>query len=137
MLYLVRHGKAAGGHLSEAGRQQAARLASALGDASITRIVSSPKKRCRDTMAPLATATGLTVETHDDLDEHADIDPAWALLTSLGEHVVVCSHAPVIEAVLNRLHRRGGEVVSDEWSVPPGSIWRVEAGLSRADRVLP
>ena len=137
MLYLVRHGKAAGGHLSEVGRQQADQLVTTLGDAPITRIASSPKKRCRDTIAPLAAATGLLVETYDDLDEHADIDPAWELLTSLGEDVVVCSHAPVIEAVLNRLHRRGGEVVSDEWSVPPGSIWRVEASLSRADRVLP
>ena len=131
MLYLVRHGKAAGGRLSELGRQQAARLATVLGDRPVNRIMCSPVQRCRDTMAPLALATGVEVETHEHLGEDADIEPVWALLESLGEHVVVCSHAPVIESVLNRVHRRGGEVVADVWSCPPASVWRLEPGMTR------
>ena len=132
MLYLVRHGKAAGGRLSDVGRQQADHLAAVLGARPLVQILCSPTRRCRDTMAPLGAATGLAVETHRDLAEDADIEPVWALLESLGEHVVLCSHAPVIEAVLNRVHRRGGELVCDEWSCRPASVWRLEPAMTRA-----
>src|SRR5262245_56801604 len=73
--FLVRHAEradSAGGgkptmtadpELSEAGRERAASLATALKDAHITRIFATEFKRTQQTAAPLAKALGLTVTT--------------------------------------------------------------------------
>jgi broad specificity phosphatase PhoE len=71
--YLVRHGSndflargLAGRlpevHLNAQGREEAARLAQFLSAKPISRIISSPLERCRETAEPLATALKLPVE---------------------------------------------------------------------------
>jgi broad specificity phosphatase PhoE len=40
--------------------------------------------------------------------------------------VVVCSHGNVLSSILDRVHRRGIEVVADEWTCRKGSVWRLE-----------
>jgi 2,3-bisphosphoglycerate-dependent phosphoglycerate mutase len=71
--YVVRHCAAIGQEpeapLSDAGRAQAGELADALADAGITRIVCSPFRRARDSIAPLAARLGLTVEQDARLEE--------------------------------------------------------------------
>lgn len=62
-------GRTAGVALDDAGRAQAASLATRLADCRIARIVSSPIQRCRETVAPLAELFGLEVEIDDDLAE--------------------------------------------------------------------
>ena len=98
--YLIRHalndyvGKAIAGwlpgvHLNTEGRAQAARLAQKLASAGFTHIYSSPLDRALETAASLAQATGLSVQTREELGEvrsghwtgktfaELDADPAW------------------------------------------------------------
>ena len=78
---LVRHGHSSanadgvlagwtpGVALTDRGVAQAAAVAADLAGLPVTRIVSSPLDRCRDTAGPLAAALGLPIETDDDLGE--------------------------------------------------------------------
>ncbi|MPY65790.1 histidine phosphatase family protein [Deinococcus sp. SDU3-2] len=85
-LLLVRHAKASGqvpdAPLTPDGETAAARLAEALADAGITRIVSSPWRRAVDTARPLSERLGLEVETDTRLTERvlsgADL-PDWMI----------------------------------------------------------
>ncbi len=73
VLYLVRHCQAAGqesdASLTEIGQQQAIALADWLGEAQITRIISSPYVRAYQSVIPLAKRLGLTIEVDDRLIE--------------------------------------------------------------------
>ena len=62
-------GRTPGIHLDDTGRSQAAGIADRLADVPIDRIVTSPLERCRQTLAPLAAAKGLSVEVDDRLAE--------------------------------------------------------------------
>ena len=132
-LHLVRHAEAGPSPdevrpLDDTGRRQAERIADLLADAGVGRVLSSRYTRCRQTIEPLAARLGVAVEEHDDLCEEADVDAAWALLESLAdEHVVLCSHGNIISPLLDRVLRRGAEVVADEWSCRKGSVWRLDA----------
>jgi len=65
-VFLIRHctfsGQAADAALAPEGYRQAANLTDRLADAGIERIVSSPYRRARETIAPLATRLGLAIE---------------------------------------------------------------------------
>ncbi|WP_194816667.1 histidine phosphatase family protein [Nocardia sp. XZ_19_385] len=56
--------------LSPIGQEQAERVPAALSQHRVSRILSSPQRRARDTAAPLATKLGLPVEVIDDLAEY-------------------------------------------------------------------
>ena len=62
-------GRTPGIHLDETGRTQASNIADRLADIGNDRLESSPVERGRQTLAPLATARGLTVEVDDRLAE--------------------------------------------------------------------
>ena len=62
-------GRTPGINLDDTGRSRAAGIAERLADVAIDRIVSSPLERCQQTLAPLAAATGLTVEVDERLAE--------------------------------------------------------------------
>ncbi|MGD9894669.1 MAG: histidine phosphatase family protein [Dehalococcoidia bacterium] len=68
-LYLIRHCAAAGQEpdapLTDAGQRQAVALADVLAAAEIDRIVSSPFRRARDSIAPLAQRAGITIDIDD------------------------------------------------------------------------
>lgn len=85
-LILVRHAQpdrvvsdtaAADPGLTEIGRRQAALVPDALAPHAITRIVTSPQRRARDTAAPTAAARDLPVEVIDDLAEYDRDLPAY------------------------------------------------------------
>ena len=77
--YLVRHAEKNGTDvlagrtpnvlLSARGRQQAAQLPTLIGSVPITRVISSPIDRARETAAPLAAAYSASVEVADDVTE--------------------------------------------------------------------
>ncbi|MDG5486869.1 histidine phosphatase family protein [Mycolicibacterium gadium] len=77
-LLLIRHalphrsepGQGSDPELSEEGIEQAKRLPDALGRFPISRIVSSPQIRARQTAQPVADALGLTIELDDRLAEY-------------------------------------------------------------------
>lgn len=62
-------GRMPGVLLNAQGRQQAERLVQRLDGRRIESIHCSPRERARETVAPLATALGLTVQIEDALDE--------------------------------------------------------------------
>lgn len=94
--------------LSATGRQQSDALAEMLADRDLTTILSSPAKRCVDTVAPLAAARGLEVEVDLALTEGTDFEQVDRLLTRFGDQdALLCSHADVIGSALTALWRRG------------------------------
>lgn len=62
-------GRTPGVHLDDRGKAQAATAAKRLAGVKLAAIVSSPLERCQDTVAPLAEATRLPVETEPRLIE--------------------------------------------------------------------
>ena len=142
-LHLVRHAKAGDPRgdddesrpLSSAGRAQAKILGTALGSLPVERVLTSRYARCVETIAPAAERLGLVVEQHDALAEEAAVKATWALLEELAEagtEAIICSHGPVLSAVLDRVHRRGVEVEAAEWSCRKASIWRLEVDTNGA-----
>jgi probable phosphomutase (TIGR03848 family) len=62
-------GRSEGVLLDETGREQAAAVAARLSSVTLDALVSSPMERCRETVAPLAAATGLPVRIEPRLAE--------------------------------------------------------------------
>ncbi|MGK8554557.1 histidine phosphatase family protein [Nocardia gipuzkoensis] len=63
--------------LAPVGLEQAERVPAALGHHRISRVVSSPQRRARETAAPTAAKLGLDVEIVDDLAEYDRDLPAY------------------------------------------------------------
>lgn len=148
-IHLVRHA-AAGSHtdwhqpddlrpLTNGGLAAAATIADALATHDISRIVSSRYVRCVQTVQPLADALGLVIEHHPALAEEASVEQTWALFeetAARGDEAVLCSHGNVIPPLLDRLRRRGVELVAGEWSCHKGSIWTIELDGRHAARAV-
>jgi 8-oxo-dGTP diphosphatase len=147
-LYVVRHAKAGSRSawsepddlrpLSKPGRRQATAVAEALGDAGITRILSSPYVRCRQTVEPLGEQIRLPVDLSDALAEGAAIVDTLALFDKLGdEPTVLCTHGDVLGELL-RYSRRHGVDTGDE-QMAKGSTWvfETEAGAIVDARYVP
>jgi phosphohistidine phosphatase SixA len=83
--------------LDRVGRGQARQLPEALASYAIDRIVSSPQRRCVETVRPLAEARGLEIETRDELVPDARLEDIRALLDGLPAESLVCTHREVIE----------------------------------------
>jgi broad specificity phosphatase PhoE len=147
-VYLVRHGKAGRRKawsgddglrpLSKAGRTQARTLAKALADAGITRIVSSPFVRCRETVEPLAQRIGIDVALADALAEGASLTDALRLVEKLSdEDVALCSHGDVLGDLLHHYARAGVDLDDDR--LEKASVWVLDTadGVVRGARYLP
>lgn len=135
-IYLIRHANAGrrqpGSHdserpLDDSGLAQAARIRDHLDDTGIKQILSSPARRCVETVHPLATELGLTVEVESALWEGRGVAPAMALLERLAvtDHAVaLCSHGDVIPMMLDTL--AAGGVALRGVGCAKGSIWRLD-----------
>lgn len=125
--------------LSDRGRVQADALVADLAGVAIGRIVSSPYRRCLQTVEPLAEAHGLAVEPDEAFAEGMDGDAAHALLSELDAvDGVACSHGDVLPALLRRLVVNGMET-TDPLIVQKGSMWIIEFsdGRPRRGRYVP
>lgn len=135
-LYLVRHGSA--GHRNDAdpadddrqldstGEVQATKLAEWLVHEPITKVLSSPYLRCRQTVAPLAELLGLEVEVTEALAEGTPLKQSWALIDSLAkETAVLCSHGDVIPDVIRTAQLRGLHVPGKS-GCAKGSVWTLK-----------
>ena len=147
-VHLVRHAKAgsrrawAGADelrpLSKRGRRQASALAERLAGEGITRIVSSPFVRCRDTVVPLAERMHVEVETSDALAESATLADSLRLLEKfLADDVVLCTHGDVLGNLLDHFEQHG--VVRDTDRMEKASVWELDVvdGEVRAARYVP
>lgn len=125
--------------LDEKGRRQAADLVGVLKNLPITRIMSSPARRCVQTVGPLALARGLPVVEDESLWEAnaaAAVEVALALAST---DVVVCSHGDTIPAILDHLVTYQGLDLGGRLACKKGSTWVLEShsGLFVSARYLP
>ncbi len=131
-VFLVRHAKAGSRSawegsdearpLSRAGRRQADGLATVLGDRDVTRILTSPYVRCRETVEPLAADRGLLIEPSDWLAEGSPLSDALRLVEKVADQAtVLCTHGDVIGELLDHLGRLG--VAPRDPHFEKGSTW--------------
>jgi phosphohistidine phosphatase SixA len=79
--------------LDKRGRKRAEELVAQLKPYPIEAILSSPARRCVETVEPLARARGLEIEQRPELGEESQATEGVALVRSLvGRDVVVCGH---------------------------------------------
>jgi len=101
--------------LDARGRERAEALVPILAGYGVTRVVSSPSKRCLDTVLPYAVAAGTRVRLHNGLSEEGFAKgPGRAprhlsRLLERGTGAVVCSHGPVLPALFDQLGVLAGE----------------------------
>jgi 8-oxo-dGTP diphosphatase len=135
-IYLVRHAHAGSRHdwpgadherpLSSKGRKQARGIVERFGDRAITRVLSSPSTRCRQTVEPIAERCGVTVEESPAIAEGAHVGDAMALIRSLiRTDAVLCSHGDVIPEVISAL-AAGGVLVNGRRSAAKGATYVIE-----------
>lgn len=124
--------------LSAQGEQEARRIATLLAGRPITRILSSPRQRCLETVAPLAEACGLAVESDRRLDEEAVTGDARSLLEAPVPGTVLCTHGPVIADLLAALAETGVPL-SGGRAAGRGSVWElaIAGGRIVSGRYLP
>lgn len=111
--------------LSPAGEAQATGLVPALAPLGITRIYTSPYRRCRDTLVPFADACGLEIAVHEGLRERRiagqwvpDFREVWrrswedfSFALDGGECSWTC-RARIAAAVDELVHRHPGETLA-------------------------
>jgi len=147
-LYLVRHARAENRErwhgpdterpLTRRGLEQARVIAGHLGDLGdlgerrMSRVLSSPAVRCRQTVEPLAAADGLEVVETRWLDEGSE--PGYALEqlrklamrldppSGVGGPVAACTHGDVIWGILEQLHHLGVDL-GPQPEAPKGGVW--------------
>ena len=148
MIFLIRHAHAEvraawPGHdgerpLSARGHREADQIATLLAGRPITRILSSPRRRCVETVSPLAAARGLAVETDVRLDEGAVPGDARAFLEAPPPGIVLCTHGPVIADLLAALGEAGVTLRGGR-TAGRGSVWElaIEHGRIVSGRYLP
>jgi len=108
--------------LDERGRKQALALCD-LAHRAVGRVVSSPYRRCIESVEPLARILGIPIELDDRLTEGATQLQTLELLSEL-DGGLACTHGDVIEAVLGYGLRKGAAVVIE---VSPGGTRVLEA----------
>jgi 8-oxo-dGTP diphosphatase len=124
--------------LTAYGHQQAAELVTLFRDRPIDVIVSSPARRCMQTVAPLAAYRGLSLLVTEHLDTRADLDEARKVLTELeGMRAVLSTHREVMERILPAAKGEGAKLKGGmKW--PKASTWElfVEDGrIVRGQRI--
>jgi 8-oxo-dGTP pyrophosphatase MutT (NUDIX family)/phosphohistidine phosphatase SixA len=121
-LVLLRHAKAVsrgdfGGQggdwerpLAAAGAARSGELVGLLLAFGVRTVISSPARRCLETVEPFAVAAGRRVQTEERLAEGStllDVADAVAVAVSKKNPVVLCSHRPTFPEVYAALHLTG------------------------------
>lgn len=120
------------------GRRQAERIVPVLAAYGVTRLVSSSSLRCVQTVAPYSAACGWAMERTDRIsEEDATAESVLEVVDGLlhaGEGSLLCTHRPVLPAVLDALgvadvslepgamlvaHHRKGTVLATELHPAP------------------
>jgi 8-oxo-dGTP diphosphatase len=131
-IYLVRHAKAGNRRewrgdddlrpLSPGGHVQAEWIANGLLAHGVTRIVSSPYVRCRQSVDPLGQQLRLPVELSDALAEGATVTDTMRLIEKMtDETAVLCTHGDVVGNVLEHIEHLGVELPHHR--LEKGSTW--------------
>lgn len=138
-LFVIRHGKAGEREewngdddlrpVTKGGRRQAAALTEALADRGITKIVSSPAVRCRQSVEPLAERLRLPVDLSEAIAEGAPLDETLALVDKVAEETtLLCTHGDVVGNLLRHSQRHGVEIGEGRMEKASTWIFELEAG---------
>lgn len=112
--------------LDDTGVEQSLKLSGWLRHEPIERILTSPYRRCVESVEPLACALGLRIECVDELGEGTDPPAAWKLLEQVAESTtVLCSHGDVIPDLIRRAQSRG-MLVPGKSGCAKGSVWALQ-----------
>ena len=102
--------------LDARGRRQANTLPELYADLGVTRVLTSPYVRCRESVEPLARALDLPIEERIELAEGVGEAEIWALVVELDPATaVLCTHGDVLGLLLGEEPEKG-------------STWLVERG---------
>ena len=116
--------------LADEGTRQAHLLATSSRLGTGTRVLSSPARRCVDTVAPLARRLGVTVEIEDLLYEDNGAAALGLLRNALGAEstaaVVACTHGDVLPALLNTLAEEDGLRLPADLRCEVASSWVID-----------
>jgi len=86
--------------LDKRGRKRSQELVDELGTYPVEAILSSPARRCVETVEPLARERGLEIELREQLGEELQATDGVALVRSLaGRDVAVCGHGGLEHAL--------------------------------------
>jgi 8-oxo-dGTP diphosphatase len=97
--------------LDERGRAQARELVDELATFPIDRIVSSPYRRCVETVEPLARSRGFEVELRPELGEdRQELDGVALVRELIHSDAIVCGHGGLERAVPGAPRLKKGEV---------------------------
>lgn len=135
-IYLIRHGHAGNRSswrgddydrpLSDKGRSQAEFLVKLLDDEPIKRVISSPARRCVETVEPLAEHLELKIKLARELEEGAEPNEAIAFLLDNAKHnPALSSHGDLIPKIIRRLAAAGMRTKDANIS-QKGSVWVLE-----------
>lgn len=141
MLFLLRHAKAGAREdnsasdrergLTEKGRAQAEAIAKYLSKIEIDKILSSPYRRCVETVEPLANLTGLEIVEDSILGEDATFEGLQDIIShyfqavdnpKTGSSVVICTHGNVVPAIIELI----GLYSNDTIRCAKGSIYEID-----------
>ncbi len=119
--------------LSPKGEKQARLLVDPLLARHPTRILSSPYRRCIDTVSPLALAAGLRVEEDDRLAEGAGRGAVELVrvLAAAGTDAALCSHGDVIPDILATLAHEDRVDLGPAPQVEKASVWVLHGDRGR------
>lgn len=147
-VYLVRHAQAGeraawngddpSRPLSGRGWRQSEAIAKRMEHDDVTRLVSSPFRRCVETLEPLGKRVGLHVEEDERLAEGAPYEDTLELMDELGDGAVLCSHGDVVGDTISALERRGMKLIGvPDWR--KASVWLIDddADGTRRAHALP
>jgi phosphohistidine phosphatase SixA len=114
--------------LDPAGLAQAAALADDLGAEPIGRIVTSPARRCSESIEPLALRLGLAIEIDPALLPDGNAEYLRGLLPAVeASSAVVCVHGEQMRPLLAVIRQSGARIVAeqddDDWLLMKGTAW--------------
>jgi 8-oxo-dGTP diphosphatase len=135
----ARHGSDERRPLSPGGRAEAAGLVSVLAPYPLTRIITGPADRCRQTVSRIAREHAVPLTVDPRLGREARVYDTLRLISEAGhEGIALCTHGELIGALLFQLRAAGGPVPRNAgWA--KGSVWALEFTAQRltAARYLP
>ncbi len=142
VVHVVRHAKAKNRHawtdpdelrpLTKRGLREAAALAEQLRDERPERLVSSPYRRCLETLEVLARDLDVAIETTDLLAEGAGGARALELVLALSGtgNVVCCTHGDVVFGLMQEV-AAAGVWLAGPVDAPVASTWSLEVADGR------
>ncbi|HUZ44849.1 MAG TPA: phosphoglycerate mutase family protein [Acidimicrobiales bacterium] len=125
--------------LDPKGQRQAEAVVAVLDEFEVATIISSPARRCVQTVEPLAEARGIPIVIDDSLWEDRAADSIALVMSLVGTDAVVSTHGDNIPSILQHLAVSEGVDLGAHPDWKKASSWVLEAdqGHYRSARYLP